>query len=268
MSSVAGFLFGSTLIGYFNSSNLLAVLTGSSLIIACGCVINNYIDRNIDAKMARTKNRSLAAGQIPASHALIFGTLLGLIGFAVLILFTNAMTTLIGLLGLFFYLVPYSYYKRKSPFGTIVGTVAGAMPIAAGYSAAVNQLDSALVLIFLAMTVWQLPHFYAIALFRAKEYGAAGVPVLSVVKSGEYSRKAILALIPVFTLVCLTLTFVEYTNYTFALIMLLAGIYWFKKGTDYYKGLDDIKWGRMMFFMSLKVLLVFCLALSLGALLP
>jgi protoheme IX farnesyltransferase len=246
----------------------LALLIGMSLVIACGCVINNYIDRGIDAVMTRTKNRALVTAQVPPRHAIIYGVSLGIIGFSVLIVFTNLPTTALGAIGLFFYLVLYSIWKRRSPVGTIVGSVSGATPIVAGYTAVTNHIDGAAVILFLSMVFWQMPHFYAIAMYRLRDYRAAGLPVMPLKKGMPATKRAIIAYTAAFTLAACSLTVFGYSGWVYLVIMASIGLRWLHKGLGGFSVTADDQWGRQMFLFSLLVLLVFCAALSVGALLP
>jgi protoheme IX farnesyltransferase len=257
-----------SLIKKFDIGLLLAFIIGTSLVIACGCVINNYIDREIDRNMARTKRRALVTGQIQPLPAIIYGTMLGLIGFWLLFTYTNNLTAWLGATGLFFYLVMYGFWKRRSHLGTVVGSVSGAIPIAAGYTAVTNRFDRAALLLFLTMVFWQMPHFYAIAMYRFKDYEKAGLPVLPVKKGLKRTKIEILAYVAAFTISATLLTAFGYTGYIFLVVILLIGLTWFVKGLRGFQAADDKKWGRRMFLFSLIVLLTLSAGLSVGALLP
>jgi protoheme IX farnesyltransferase len=218
--------------------------------------------------MARTRQRSLVTGKIPLRNALVYGIILGVIGFRLLLGFTNHLTALIGLIGLFFYLVMYSFWKRRSWLGTAVGSVSGATPITAGYTAVTGHFDTAALLLFLTMVFWQMPHFYAIAMYRFKDYQSAGLPVLPVKKGYRRTKLEILIYVTAFTLAAIGLTVRHYTGYIYMAVVLSAGLYWLQEGIAGFKTGDDEKWARHMFFLSLIVLLVLCAALSVGALLP
>ncbi len=268
LSAIAGFLLASGIEERLQIGRLLAFVGGTSLVIACGCVINNYIDRNIDKNMARTKHRALIIGKIPAVHAIVYGVVLGIIGFWLLLAYTNTLTAKIGVIGLFFYLVMYSFWKRRSWLGTVVGSVAGAAPITAGYTAVTNRFDTAALLLFLTMVCWQMPHFYSIALYRLKDYSDAGLPVLPVKKGLRRTKYEILFYIAGFTLATSLLTVYHYTGYVYMAIMLTVGLFWLQEAYNGFKTDDNEKWGRHMFFISLTVLLILSVSLSIGALLP
>lgn len=247
---------------------MAAFLLGTSLVIACGCVINNYIDRNLDRRMKRTRHRALVTGRIPLRNAAFYGAILGVIGFRLLLSYTNGLTAGIGAIGLFFYLVMYSFYKRRSWLGTAVGSISGATPVAAGYTAVSGRFDQAALILFLTMVFWQMPHFYAIATYRLKDYRAAGLPVLPAQKGTHRTKVELLVYISLFTLAAVTLTVRHYAGYTYMAVMLCMGLYWLEEGVAGFKARDENAWARRMFFLSLVTLLVYCASLSVAAILP
>jgi protoheme IX farnesyltransferase len=178
------------------------------------------------------------------------------------------MTAVVGLIGLFFYLVVYGLAKRRTAWSTLLGSVSGATPLVAGYTAVTNQLDGAALALFLIMVCWQMPHFYAIAIYRIKEYGAAGLPVLPIAKGIKRTKLEIFVYTALFTLSVLALTALGYTGRIYAIIVGLAAIWWLNQAIQGFSTISDTKWARSMFFSSLKVLLITCLALSVGALFP
>lgn len=265
MTAAAGFFLASQ--HHINAQLLAAALIGTSLVIAAGCVFNNYIDRTIDKKMARTKQRALVLGIISRQQALTYATALAILGFVVLAVYTNWLTVAIGVAALFFYVVLYGIAKRRSVHGTIIGSVPGAASIVAGYTAVTGRLDGAALLLFLILVCWQMPHFYAIALYRFDDYAAAGLPVLPVKKGSIAAKKQILFYITVFTVAAASLSLFEYTGPAYLAVVLLLGLAWLSLGLKNYTVKDDKSWGHAMFLFSLLVIIVFCIALSLDSLL-
>ncbi len=264
--ALAGFLLASD--GVINFSLMLALLGGTSLIIACGCVINNYLDKDIDIYMSRTKKRALVTGTISNRNAIIYGSILGIAGALLLAFFTNYLTLACGLVGLFFYLVMYSIFKRKNIYGTLVGSVSGAVPPVAGYTAVTNQIDITAGLLFLILVFWQMPHFYAIAIFRLNDYKKAGVPVLPAIKGLQKTKKQINAYIIALGMTMTMLFFVAELSYIYLIVMLGVTIYWLFLGLKAIRSEEGIKWAHTMFSFSLVVLLVFSTLISLNAWLP
>ncbi len=245
-----GFFLGSQ--GHINPWLLLITWLGMSLVIGSGCVINNYIDRDIDKLMERTKNRVLAQGLISGNVALLYAILLGILGFVVLYFGTNPLTTIVSFVGFFFYVVVYSLLlKRKSTWGTIVGGVAGAVPPVVGYCAVTNRFDIGAIILFLILFFWQMPHFYAIAIYRLNDYKAASIPILPIRKSVHYTKVSMLLYIAVFTVISIMPTMFEYTGSIYFAIALCLGLIWFALGMQGLRTQDDRSWARKMFAFSI-----------------
>jgi protoheme IX farnesyltransferase len=253
----------------FDFAVLAGAVVGSALVIACGCVYNNVLDRGIDRRMARTKKRALAQGKISVPVALTYGTVLGIAGFAVLALWTNPLTVLIGVAGLAAYVVLYGAAKRTTIHSTLIGSISGAIPPVAGYTALSGRLDGAAWILFVILTAWQMPHFYAIGMYRLQDYKNAGLPILPVVKGMRATKIQIVAYAAAFVIACALLTVFGYTGITYLVVTVGLGLWWFMKGMQGFKqGIDDVKWARKMFFYSLIITLTTAIMLSVGALLP
>ena len=266
LTATAGFLLASK--GHINGWLLLATVAGTSLVIASACVFNNYIDRGIDAKMARTSKRALVEGTVRGRNAIIYASLLSVAGFTLLIAYTNLLVVVIGLAALFDYVVLYGLAKRRSVHGTLVGSIAGAAPVVAGYCAVTGRIDAGALILFLILASWQMPHFYAIAMYRFDDYKAAGLPVLPV-KSGMRATKIqIMLYISAFITANALLSVFGYTGYTYLVIMALLAIIWLRKGAQGFKKINDKLWGRQMFLFSLIIILSLSVTLSASPLLP
>lgn len=266
ITAVAGFFLASK--SNIDLGLLLAVAVGVSLVIASGCVFNNYIDRHIDKKMKRTNKRALVTGAVKGKNAIIYASILGVLGFAVLALFTNLLTVLTGFIGIFFYVVVYGYYKRRSPVGTLVGGVSGSTALVAGYVAVTGWFDMGALILFLIMFIWQMPHFYAIAIYRMHDYKDAGIPVLSVVNGVDATKRQIVAYTGIYIAVVSSLTFFGYTGYTYLIIMLLLSFAWLLLALKGFHANDNIRWAKKVFGLSLIILLVFSLLISFNVVLP
>ena len=266
MSGAAGFIFASQ--GEIDLGLLIATLLGTSLVIASACVFNNYIDRDIDKKMVRTRKRATVTGEINAKQALTFASILGILGFVLLSVFTNPVTVTIGLVGILSYVIFYGHAKRKTPYGTEVGSIPGATSITAGYTAVAGSIDIAAAILFLIMVLWQMPHFYSIALYRLKDYKAAGIPVLPAVSGSQATKVRIVLYVIAFLVAEIFLVATGNAGYTFLATSVLVGTWWLWSGLKGFSALDDTKWGGKMFGTSLIALLAFCTVLSLDAWLP
>lgn len=250
--ATAGYIVGAH--GHYVAQTFIAMLIGLACIIASGCVYNNYIDRGIDSKMKRTKKRALVRGDISGPAALLYATLLGCAGAALLAWYTNVLTLAIALAGLFFYVVAYGIGKRATVHGTVIGSISGAIPPVVGYCAATGTLDSAAFILFSILVCWQMPHFYAIAMFRKDDYAAAGLPVLPVVYGMYVAKKYILAYIMLFIGAVGALAFFGYAGSIYLAIMGGIGVYWAWQGIMGLDRLDDVRWARRMFHISLVAL--------------
>lgn len=245
----------------FNLSLFLAMLGGLASIIGASCIVNNYIDRMADAKMHRTRFRALARGIVPPQSALLFACCLMMLGAFILAFCTNLLALIVALLGVFVYVVPYSFLKYRTPHVTLIGSIAGAAPPVVGYTSMTGALDSASMILFLTIVLWQMPHFYAIAVYRMQEYAAAGIPVLPLKKGLRATKMQMLYYIVAFTLVASLLTFFDYTSSAFLLIMLICSAGWFLLALKGFNTSNDSRWARQMFIFSLIVINLFCLTI-------
>ncbi len=265
LSAGAGFLLASKF--HIDVRLFAATIGGMALVIASACVYNNYIDQGIDKKMARTKKRALVSGEISARSALTYATVLCALGFATL-LYTNTLVVVIGVVAFIDYVVLYGIAKRRSVHGTIVGSVSGAAPVIAGYVAVTNRFDWGALLLFFILTFWQMPHFYAIAMYRFKDYEAAGLPVLPVKKGTRVTKVQILLYVLGFIAANILLVERGYVGYSYLVIMVLLGLWWLWRGMQGFRTQDNTAWGRGMFRFSLVVMLGLCAMLSVGSILP
>lgn len=269
ITTMAGFLFASK--GDIAGGLFVAVSTGTALVISSACVINNYLDQDIDALMSRTKKRPLITGEVSQTGAVLFGTGIGMLGLVTLVAFTNWWVVGSGVFGWIVYVWLYGALgKRKSVHGTLVGSISGAVPILAGYVAVTNGLDLAAVILFMILFIWQMPEFYSIAIYRRDEYKKAGVPVISVVRGISHAKREIMAYLIAFFVAVTSLAFAGYTGYTYLVLMSALSLYWLWLG---YKSLGaspkyDARWSRRVFHHSLIVLLVFSLLISVNSWLP
>src|SRR3990167_3514634 len=265
ITAAAGFLLASK--SEFILGTFVAMLVGISLVIASACVLNNYIDRKIDAKMERTKKRALVSGSISVQNAIIFASVLGFAGL-VSLSFTNLLTICLALIGVIFYVVFYGIAKRKTVHGTLVGSVSGAIPISVGYCAASGAFDIGAILLFLVLVFWQMPHFYALAIYSKKDYQAAGIPALPIKKGNHSTKVQIVLYIIAFIIASYTLMVFGYTGYTYLLVMALLGVWWLRMAVQGFSTKNDEMWAEKVFGFSLIVLLAFSIMIAVEILLP
>ncbi|CAM3693865.1 heme o synthase [Mesobacillus zeae] len=241
-----------------NLDIVFLTLIGSSLIIAGSCSLNNFIDRDIDHLMERTKGRPTVTGKVEPGKVMLLGIMLVAIGTALLFM-TTVTAGVIGLLGVFTYVVLYSMWsKRLYVSNTIVGSISGAVPPLIGWAAVDGNLSMMAWTLFLIMFVWQPPHFYALAMRRVEEYRAAGIPMLPVVKGFKSTKRSIVmwvaGLLPLpFLLPSLGVPFM--------ILATVLNVGWLAMSLWGFKSGDDIKWATRMFVYSLQYLTILFVAM-------
>ena len=263
LMAIAGYFFGAA--GSPSVTVFLPMLIGISAVIASACVYNNIIDRDIDAKMERTKERAMPTGRIPRVDALLFASFLLLVGLVLLVLGTNALTAFVALMGHLAYVVLYGYAKRKTVHGTLIGTLSGSTPPVIGYAAATGTLDVTALLLFVVLAAWQMPHFFAIAIFRRDDYRRANIPVLPVVSGVEATKRQIILYVVVFIISCVLLGLFSSLSLLSTLILVLLGAYWLLLCLNQVEDEPIELWAGRQFGWSLKLLLFMCLILSLDS---
>ncbi|PNM24726.1 protoheme IX farnesyltransferase [Yersinia enterocolitica] len=250
ISVVGGFLLASK--GVIDYPLFLATLIGVSLVVASGCVFNNYIDRDIDSIMERTKNRVLVKGLIDPKVSLIYASVLGIVGMLLLYVAANLLAMMLAIIGFVIYVGVYSLYmKRKSVYGTLIGSLSGAAPPVIGYCAVTGQFDMGALILLLIFSLWQMPHSYAIAIFRFKDYQAANIPVLPVIKGISVTKNHITLYILAFMVATLMLTLSGYAGYKYLVVAAAVSVWWLGMALRGYKATNDSVWARKLFVFSI-----------------
>ena len=162
---------------------VIATLIGGAMSAGSAGAFNCYIDRDMDRKMRRTSGRPLVTGEISDRNALIFAWVLGVVSIVWLLLTTNWLAALLGLLAIFFYVVIYTIVlKRHSEQNIIWGGIAGCFPVLIGWAAVTGSLDWGAWIFFLVIFLWTPPHYWPLSMKYREDYAAAGVPMLGVVR--------------------------------------------------------------------------------------
>lgn len=249
ISVIGGFLLASK--GSIDYPLFIYTLVGVSLVVASGCVFNNYIDRDIDRKMERTKNRVLVKGLISPAVSLVYATLLGIAGFMLLWFGANPLACWLGVMGFVVYVGVYSLYmKRHSVYGTLIGSLSGAAILLAIFS------------------LWQMPHSYAIAIFRFKDYQAANIPVLPVVKGISVAKNHITLYIIAFAVATLMLSLGGYAGYKYLVVAAAVSVWWLGMALRGYKVADDRIWARKLFGFSIIAITALSVMMSVDFMVP
>lgn len=267
LTAVAGYLLAASLLE-FRIASFIASAVGIALIIASACVVNNVIDRDIDKRMKRTAKRDVANGKISVQHAITFATILGISGFGTILLFTNPLTFILGVIAYIWYIIIYGIAKRNTVWSTLIGGVAGALPPVAGYTALSGTIDAAAIILFVMMLLWQMPHFYSIAMFRRSDYAKAKLPIWSVSYGMKSTKRQILLFAGLYGLSSILLAVYGYTGIVYLDLSFAIGAFWVYRGISTYNRYDDERWARKMFGTSLLVLLTMCVLVAIGGYLP
>ncbi|MFD1018039.1 heme o synthase [Thalassobacillus hwangdonensis] len=231
----------------------LMTMVGTAFIIAGGCIINNWYDRDIDVIMSRTKTRPTVTGTIALSHIKVMGIVVSILGF-ILLLFTTLEAALFGAFGWFVYVVLYTMWsKRRYTINTVIGSFSGAVPPLIGWAAVDPNLQLEALILFLIMFIWQPPHFLALAMKKKKEYAAAGIPMLPVVHGFKMTKRQIV----VYVACLLPLPiYLASLGTAFLIISSLLTFGWLIIGLAGFAMKDDMKWATWMFVYSLLFLTI------------
>lgn len=177
VTTAMGFYLGTPAPDYVH---LLHAVFGMGLVASGGAALNEWLEREHDAKMRRTRERPLPSGRLQPPLVLWLGWVLALLGVAYLAVLTNPLTGTLAAITLCIYLFVYTPLKRVTWLNTLVGAIPGALPPLIGWTAARDQIDAAGVSLFLIQALWQVPHFMAIAWIYRDEYARAGFQMLPV----------------------------------------------------------------------------------------
>ena len=172
---------------------LLGATIGIALVAGAAAAINCLVERKIDALMRRTRWRPLPRGEVSAAQTLAFATLIGTLGLGILARYVNELTMWLTVGTFVGYAVIYTLVlKPATPQNIVIGGASGAMPPVLGWAAVTGELSVDALLLFLIIFAWTPPHFWALALYRRKEYAKAGVPMLPVTHGRDYTRLQVL----------------------------------------------------------------------------
>lgn len=233
----------------------LLTLLGTALVMASGTVLNSYVERDFDLQMERTKDRPLAQGRIHPQVALWYGLALGIIGLVVLAL-VEPIAALLGLIGLFVYVIVYTMWlKRTSTTNTVIGGISGAMPPIIGWSAVTHSLDPGAWALFAILFLWQPPHFLALAIRRSDEYRDAGFAMLPSVKGIAVTKREMLHYAAALVPASLFLYVYGAVGTIYLVTALVLGFIWVGLLVSGFYTKDVIRWSRKLFLYSLVYLM-------------
>lgn len=228
---------------------ILSVI-GSSLIIGAAGVFNNLYDRDIDAIMERTRTRPTVTGQVDTKSGLILGITITVIG-GILLYIASPSAAVFGILGLLLYVFPYTMWtKRTTIYNTEVGSLSGAVPPLIGWAAISPELGHFEIwALVVTMLLWQMPHFYGIAIRRFDEYKAAGVPMLPVIKG--IRRTYIQTNVYLVLLLLSSFLFWPLSPFV-AIVAFLVSLAWLILSVATFDRNQTKKWSHKMFIFSIN----------------
>lgn len=224
-------------------------ILGLIFVIASACVMNNYLDRDIDVMMKRTQHRISTSNKYSLTFFIFYSCILLILGL-VFLLKTNFLTELCAVLGWVIY-ITYTFLKKQTIFSTYVGAISGAFPPIIGYLSLSNNFDYHALILFLILFCWQIPHFYSISIIYKEEYNKAQIPILPIKKGINYTKINILLFTILYNLCSYILFFYEKHIYSFIVIM-FCGLFWIMfsiKG--FFINYNIIIWARKMFLLSI-----------------
>lgn len=248
---------------YVPLATLVFANVGIGLASACAAVINHCVDRHIDAKMKRTQNRPLVAGNIKLHHALLFALLLGSSGLAILYYKINVITTILTFITLIGYAFFYTMFlKKATPQNIVIGGAAGAAPPMLGWVAVTGSLEPQALILMLIIYVWTPPHFWALAIHRCDEYAKANIPMLPVTHGIKYTKLNILLYTVLLILVTYLPNMIEMSGLLYFIsVSFLNIIMLFYSYKLYLDPVDSSPWAIKTFNYSILYLMLLFLAL-------
>jgi len=207
--------------GWVPLQPLLAGTVGIAFVAGAAAVINCLVEQKIDALMARTRARPLPMGQLTSVQALVFALILGGLGLHILNAYANPLTMWLTLATFVGYAIIYTIIlKPSTPQNIVIGGASGAMPPVLGWAAVTGEVSSDALLLFLIIFAWTPPHFWALALYRTKEYAKAGLPMLPVTHGEKFTRLHVL----LYTIILVAVSVLPFASRMCGLIYLVSAL--------------------------------------------
>ena len=260
------------IIGYLSANPsrdlgvLVSLLIGTSLAAGGAAVLNQWLEREADAKMVRTRERAIPAGRVHPSHALIYGLGLSIFGCLALFIGANALAGILTAITIATYTLLYTPLKRLTTWNTVIGAIPGALPPLIGWAAATGKIDPLGWILFAILFLWQMPHFFAIAWTYRKDYEQGGFVMLSNADA-DGCKVALQSFIFCVALIISTLLPVlsGEASWIYGTIAIIAGIYLLRPAIDFLNASKRDTAARKLFFASIFYLpaLLFPLVLDL-----
>jgi protoheme IX farnesyltransferase len=227
----------------------LWLILGTALIVGSANTLNMWLERDIDCLMARTRNRPLPQQRLEPATALAFGVLQGALSLPALAM-VNLLTAALGLFALVLYVGVYTPMKQRSHWATWVGAVPGALPALMGWTAVTGRIELAGLAVFGVLLFWQIPHFHAIAMYRQRDYDAAGLKTLPGARGLPAARHQIALYLVVQVAVSLTLVPLGVAGPLYLVTAAVAGAAVLVQGVRGVRS-GGARWARTVFVASI-----------------
>jgi protoheme IX farnesyltransferase len=246
---------------------VIAVIAIVCIAIGAGAsgALNMWYDSDIDAIMSRTQNRPIPAGRITREEALVFGLVLSVFSVALLGLATNWVAGGLLAFTIVFYAVVYTMWlKRSTPQNIVIGGAAGAFPPMVGWAAVTGTISIESVALFMIIFLWTPPHFWALALYKQSDYGAAGIPMMPNVKGEASTKLQILVYSVLLAASALVPTLLGFSGLLYTVVAVLTGAMFLWLSWKLFRANESVpmrKAARTLFTYSLSYLFIVFFAL-------
>jgi len=235
---------------------LALALFATSCVVGAANAFNMWMERDSDALMSRTRRRPLPTGRVAPELALAFGSLLAVVGLTLLATSVSSMAASLGWFALSSYVLAYTPLKRVTTWALHVGAVPGAMPPLIGWASVTGSLSREAFALFAILFVWQIPHFLAIATFRAPEYARAGLKVLPNVEGLAASERSVLRYSVLLLFVSVAPAVLGIAPIGYGVVALVSSLAFLGFAVHGRRTLAPERWARRLFLASLPYLVV------------
>lgn len=219
---------------------LINAIIGITLVASAAAAVNCLVERNIDAKMARTAWRPLPTGTLTTKQTILFSTVLGVSGFALLMGYVNSLTAWLTLLTFAGYAFFYTLLlKPRTPQNIVIGGASGAMPPVLGWAAVTGTTPPEAWILFLIIFIWTPPHFWSLALYRSDDYERSGLPMLPVTHGSKFTRLQILLYTFLLIGTSVLPTAIGMSGVVYLVIAMFSGIYFLKLSLSLYSDYSE-----------------------------
>jgi len=250
--------------GEIGRARAILTLLGTAAVVGAANALNCYAEREIDARMRRTRDRPLPAGRVEPFVALALGLMVPAFALPVLAIVANPLSALLAFVALVSYVVVYTPMKQRSTLALFVGAIPGAIPPLLGWTAVTGRIEPGGVALFALLFAWQIPHFLAVSLYLREDYARGGLKVFSIVHGERRTRAAIAASTALLVPVSLLLVPLGVAGATYGVIAAALGA---ALAALAFAGLgrEGGRWARTFFLATLVYLTVLFVALLAGA---